>query len=171
GAATLVGAVGNGFTKFAGLAAAPASVLVTGSGAGLAARVHVFDGLTGALRFDIFPYGSFKGGVRVATADVTLDGTPDIIVAPGPGAALPVRVFDGVTGAQVPGAIGSFFPFGPNFKGGLEVAGGDVNGDGFKDVIVGNDAGIAARLLVFSGGNGSVLLNNTPFGLTFKGGL
>src|SRR5205823_5945024 len=98
------------------------------------AHVRVFDGLTGAARFDLFPYGAFKGGVRVASGDVNLDGVPDIVVAPGPGAALPVRVFNGITGDQLPGAIGSFFPFGPGFKGGLQVAAGDVNGDGFKDV-------------------------------------
>jgi hypothetical protein len=171
GAATLIGSVGNGFTKFAGLAAAPASVLVTGSGAGSVAHVRVFDGLTGAVRFDFLPYGGFRGGVRVASGDVNLDGVPDIIVAPGPGAALPVRVFNGANGAQLPGAIGSFFPFGPGFKGGFQVAAGDVNADGFKDVIVGNDAGIAARLLVFSGANGSNLLNTLPFGPAFRRGL
>src|SRR5262245_50690438 len=44
GAATLVGSIGNGFAKIAGLAAAPASSLVTGSGEGVTDRVRAFDG-------------------------------------------------------------------------------------------------------------------------------
>jgi len=40
-------------------------------------------------------------------------------------------VFDGVTGAQLPGPLGSFAAYNPAFTGGVYVAAADVNGDGF----------------------------------------
>jgi hypothetical protein len=51
------------------------------------------------------------------------------------------------------------------------VAAGDVNADGFKDVIVGADAGGGPHVRVFSGANGSDLLSVFPYPLAFTGGV
>jgi hypothetical protein len=171
GGAALLGTVGNGFTKFAGLAAVPDNTVVTGNDAGAAANVRVFDGFTNLERFSISPYGTFAGGVRVATADVTLDGIPDIITGPGPGGGPHVRVFNGANGAQVGGPLGSFFAFNTNFTGGVHVAGGDINGDGNKDVIVGADAGGGPHVRVFSGATGAELVNFFAYPSNFTGGV
>ncbi len=171
GGATLLGSVGNGFTKFAGLAAVPDNTLVTGNDSGAAALVRVFDGFTGAERFNISPYGTFSGGVRVATADVTLDGNPDIITGAGPGGSPHVRVFSGTNGVQVAGSIGNFFAFAPTFTGGVFVAGGDINGDGSKDVIVGAGEGGGPHVRVFSGANGSEMLSFFAYSANFTGGV
>src|SRR5689334_6102735 len=58
--------------------------------------VHAADG---SVQYTVAnPYGaSFTGGVRVALADVTGDGTADLVTAPGPGIAPTVHVFDGIT--------------------------------------------------------------------------
>jgi len=56
-----------------------------GSDAGIPAEVKVYNAATGALVFDLHPFGSFAGGARVAVGDVTGDGTPDIIIGAGPG--------------------------------------------------------------------------------------
>ena len=61
-----------------------------------------------------------------------------------------VKVFDGLTGAEVR----SFLAF-PGFTGGVFVAGGDTNKDGFGDILVGADAGGAAHVKVFDGQTGS----------------
>jgi hypothetical protein len=106
--------------------------------------VKVFAGETGQSLFSIQPYGaSFTGSVRVAVGDLNGDGVPDIITAPGSttGTALGVRVFNGVNGAPFPGSLGSgIFPFGSSYKAGIEVAVGDVNGDGTPDIVVGADS-------------------------------
>ncbi len=102
----------------------------------------------GSPRFNLSPFElTFTGGVRVATGDLTGDHVDDIVVAAGPGGGPRVKVFDGVTGAE----LGNFFPFEPTFTGGVNVAVGDVNGDGFGDVIFGAGVGGAPRVLVLSG--------------------
>jgi hypothetical protein len=85
--------------------------------------------------------------VRVASGDVTGDGVPDVVAGTGPGRATLVRVFDGVTGAEV----ARVEPFEPGFTGGVFVAAGDVDGDGRADVAVSPDEGGGPRVRLFSG--------------------
>jgi hypothetical protein len=102
----------------------------------------------GSPRFNLSPFeATFTGGVRVATGDLTGDHVDDIVVAAGPGGGPRVKVYDGITGAE----LGNFFPFEPTFTGGVNVAVGDVDGDGFADLIVGAGVGGAPRVTVFSG--------------------
>jgi hypothetical protein len=179
-ATAAVGLIGNGLTEVRSLAIAPRSILVVGAGPGGGPHVRVFDAGTGSLRrppgslekFSFFAYApAFTGGVRVAAGDVTGDGVADVITGVGPGGGPHVRVFDGVTGAQVGGAIGSFFAFDPGFLGGVYVAAGDINGDGFDDVIVGADAGGGPHVKVFSGRDGSLIASFFADAPTFTGGV
>jgi hypothetical protein len=147
-------------------------ILVTGADAGGGPHVRVFDALTGPEKFGFFAFNpAFTGGVRVAMGDVNGDGTPDIIVGPGPGGGPHVRVFDGATGTQLPGPVGSFFAFDPAFTGGVFVAAGDINGDGKADVIVGADAGGGPHVKVFDGATGAVLQSFFAFDPAFTGGV
>src|SRR5207237_1285564 len=76
--------------------------IITGAGAGDPPQVKVFDGATGALLTSFLAFDAdFQGGVRVAAGDVNADGTPDIIVAAGPGGGPHVRIFDGKSSAQL----------------------------------------------------------------------
>src|SRR5207253_2684824 len=109
----------------------------------------------------------FTGGVRVAIGDVTGDGTPDIITAPGPGGGPDIHVYDGQTG-QI---VRQFFAFDPAFTGGAFVAAGDVNGDGAADIIVGADQGGGPNVAVFSGQDGSQLDSFFAFDQRFTGGV
>jgi hypothetical protein len=86
------------------------------------------------------------GGVRVSTADVNGDGTPDLVAATGPGVPAEVVVIDGAT----QGVLFRARPFG-TFAGGAYVATGDIDGDGRADIAVSPDEGGGPRVVVYSG--------------------
>lgn len=122
--------------------------------------LKVFAGETGNSLFSITPYGSFTGAIRVATGDLNGDGVPDIITAPGAqtgtAAALPVRVFNGVNGTALSGILGTGInPYGTTYRSGIEVAVGDVNGDGTADIVTGADlATTTPQVRSFNGNTG-----------------
>jgi len=146
--------------------------IVTGCDAGSVPEVRVFDGATGSelTRFDAFD-AKFGGGVRVATGDVTGDGVADIVAGAGKGGRTSVRVFDGLTDNAVPGLLGNFYPFGAKYNGGVNVAAGDVNGDGLADVIVSATGKAGPRVEVFDGASGNMLANFLALAPKFKGGV
>jgi hypothetical protein len=140
------------------------SIIVTGPDAGAAPVVKVFDAATGTEKFEFLAYdSSFLGGVRVAAADMTGDGVPDIITVPGPGMPTEVKVFDGLTGAQIPGPRGDILAYG-SFQGGAFVAVGDTNQDGIPDIITGPGAGGGSNVHVYSGRDGSLLRSFAAYG-------
>jgi hypothetical protein len=126
--------------------------VVTGAGDGGGPAITIFDGKTGALMYTMMAYeDSFRGGVTVAVGDVTGDGRDDIIAGSGPGGGPAVAVFDGVTRAL----IGKFYAYDPNFRGGVNVAAADVDGDGIAEIITGSGLGGGAVVGVFRGAKGS----------------
>ena len=142
---------GGSMTTATGTVDVTPAMSLTGASSGQAPQVSLMQTSTGQTlaQFLAFP-ASFTGGVRVASADVNGDGTPDIIAATGPGAPGQVRVFDGISHQLTR----RFYPFGRGYRGGLTVAAGFVDSDGDADIAVGNASG-AVRL--FSGADGSLL--------------
>jgi trimeric autotransporter adhesin len=93
------------------------------------------------------------------------DGRDDIIV----GATVNghVKVFDGRTNA----AIRSFLAY-PGFLGGVNVAAGDVNGDGRAEIITGAGPGAPrGHVKVFSGVDSALLASFYAFNTAFSGGV
>jgi hypothetical protein len=121
-------------------------VYAIGANAGQAPRVTVTDPVTGAVVGNFLAFTrSYRGGVRVAVADVNGDGVYDIIVGRANGLSQ-VKVIDGTklnqvnprTGVILPSALlGNFLSYQRGFVGGVSVAAGDINGDGLADVITG----------------------------------
>jgi len=87
---------------------------------------------------------SFRGGIRVFAADVTGDGVAEIIVAPSRNYPGEVRVFSRIPVASLNYTLlpeYTFYPFGKSYRGGVEVAAGDFNGDGINDILCGQSTG------------------------------
>jgi hypothetical protein len=117
------------------------------------------------------PFGaSFRGGVRVAIGDVNHNGTSEIIAATGadPATNSNLNTFD-----ATPGATNyALFPY-TNFHGGLYIATGNVNNNGFDDIVIGPGAGAGTGPLVrvWDGGTTSYIHAFNAFDPSFTGGV
>jgi hypothetical protein len=142
-------------------------LFATAAGPGGGPHVQVFNA-DGSPRFNFFAYqAEFRGGITVATGDVTGDGLADVVTGAGAGGGPHVKVYDGATGSE----LRSFFAFEIGFRNGITVATGDVNGDGFDDVIVGAGPGGGPHVKVFSGKTGAELRSFFAFPAGFRGGV
>ena len=142
-----------------------------GTGPGVPAVARLLDS-TGAERFHVAPFGdAFTGGVATAVGDVNGDGVPDLITAAGPSGGPRVKVFDGATGQPLAGPLGDFFAFDPSFTGGVSVAVGDVNRDGYADVVVAAGPGGGPQVEVFDGKTGARTASFYAYDPAFRGGV
>jgi hypothetical protein len=146
--------------------------IITGPGAGGGATVKIFSGVNAALVSSFAAYGSdFQSGVHVAAFQQQTGSIVKIVTAPGSGAAPVVHVWDGLTGEQISGPLGSFLAYEASFEGGVYVATGDVNADGQMDLITGPGAGRAPEVKVFSGVDGAVSRDFLAFNPSYSGGV
>ena len=173
GAVAPAGTIGTGpgFLAFDGIETLNLSYsdsgFAAGTDAGVAAEVRAFDSAgVQTSRVSAFDGGS-SGGARVAGADFTGDGVPELVLGTGPGAATLVRILDGATGAE----LFRVAPFEASFTGGVFVAAGDLTGDGKADLIITPDQGGGPRVRVFTGAGFGVIADF--FGIddpAFRGG-
>lgn len=124
----------------------------------------------GSLRFTKTPFGispQFQGEVRVATGDINDDGVEDVIVGAGPGGKAFVQIWNGIDGS----VLRNYYVVDARISTGLFVASGDVNGDGFSDVIVGFDAGTKPIVAVINPVTHKELYRFNAFSANFRGGV
>jgi streptogramin lyase len=129
--------------------------------------VGLFDG-AGHLTRAMAPFGSrFRSPLAVAVGDVNADGVPDIAVAPSRSGPAAIGIFSGVDGSLLRAV---FVP--PSiFKGGMSLAVGDENADGFADILVGTTPGSLPLVAEYSGKDGTLLHFFLPFPAGFKAGV
>ena len=141
--------------------------VVVAAGDGGHARVIVIDGTKlnavgpdgqidpSAIVASFFAFGvEYTGGASLALARLTDGPGLNIVVGAGAGGGPRVRTFEWTPGAaggvtQLPGRIGDFFAFEPAFRGGVNVAAGDLDGLGRDDLIVGAGFGGGPVVAVF----------------------
>ena len=152
-----------------------ASGVIIGSDIGCTSTplVRVIDPNTGVDRITpFFAYEpNFRGGVHVYGADVTGDGIPEILTAPGRGRPGEVRVFTR-DGAPLPQY--NFFPFGASYRGGVEIAVGSITGLGTTEILAGQDRGGLARVFTVNPGvgvNAAAIRQVQPFGAAYRSGV
>jgi hypothetical protein len=115
-------------------------------GAGGHVRVEQFDQQVVA---DFTPFGAaYTGPVTVALGDIRHIGVKDLVVAAAVGNPN-VKIYDGAAFAKgtfdpaTPdaSALASFFPYAQQFNVGATVAVGDIENNGFLDIVTGADVG------------------------------
>jgi FtsP/CotA-like multicopper oxidase with cupredoxin domain len=145
-------------------------IYATGAGAGGGPAVNVYSGIDNSVLASFFAFEEdFTGGVQTAVADVNNDGISDVIVGAGAGGGPRVQVFDGATNFTT--TLFDFFAFSTEFSGGVDVAGGDFNADGFADIVVGAGPGGGPQVNIFDGQTGNILTQFFAYDQSFRGGV
>jgi hypothetical protein len=95
--------------------------------------VYIYEA-DGSLRAKFAPYTeTYTRGINISVGDIESDGTIEIVTGTENGGGPHVRVFNGDGVLINPG----FFAYADSFRGGVNVAIGDLNGDGIKEIICG----------------------------------
>ncbi|HEY1188484.1 MAG TPA: FG-GAP-like repeat-containing protein [Gemmata sp.] len=121
------------------------------TGAGPQTVVKIVNGADGsALVGEQIVFPGFRGGLFLAAADINRDGADDLVISADAGAGPHIQTFRIVSGNLV--LQSSFFAFdNPAYRGGARVSAGDLNRDGFADVVVTTGGQAEGRVAIYSG--------------------
>jgi len=142
--------------------------IIVGTGRGGAPLVQIFDG-DGRLLNQWYAYDqSLRTGIHVAAGDLNKDGKAEIITGAASGGGPQVRVFS-ATGKPQFGA--GFFAFDAHFRGGVDVAVGDYNGDGKMEIAAAAGPGGSPHVRLFNRKGQFLGTEFRPFAADNKGGV
>jgi FtsP/CotA-like multicopper oxidase with cupredoxin domain len=122
-------------------------------GNGKPASVQVRDANGDKVLQTVYPFPDFEGTPSVAMADVNGDMILDLVVGTGKGASPEVVAYDGnnTKDGVFKTELTRFAPFDSDFKGGVSVAGADIDGNALADnIIVGSGPGMESQVKVYS---------------------
>jgi hypothetical protein len=109
-------------------------------------QVKIFNA-AGELVSSFFPYTEkYNKGVNIAIGDLDKNGTVEIVTGTEKGGGPQIRIFNSNGQLINPG----FFAYGTNFRGGVNVAVGDLEGDGYLEIIAGAGFGGGPHVRVFA---------------------
>ncbi|PIS05278.1 MAG: hypothetical protein COT81_01825 [Candidatus Buchananbacteria bacterium CG10_big_fil_rev_8_21_14_0_10_42_9] len=142
-----------------------AAEIITAPGPGGGPHVRIYDRFGNSIG-QFFAYNQFfRGGVNIAVGDVDNDGQLEIITGAGPGGGPHVRIFDYRGNLE-----NEFFAYAPGFRGGVNVASGDLDGDGTDEIITGAGPGGGPHVRVFNR-LGGVKAQFFAYHASFEGGV
>jgi subtilisin family serine protease len=142
--------------------------IITGPGPGGGPHVRIFSP-NGKVLGQFFAYDNkFSGGVKVASGDIqplAFGIRDEIITAPWTQSQALVKIFN-----FKHELIGQFLAFHSKFKGGINLATGDLNNDGKEEIITGAGSGGAPQVRAFEL-DGNLISSFYAFKENFSGGI
>lgn len=166
-------AFGRSFTGGAHVAACDisgngkAEVLV-GSGVGSTSHIRAFDEKGRYVGFDIFPFEeNYRGGADVACANVDGGKESEVVAAKSSFGTAEIKVYKTDRSKRI---LGDFLAYGSGHKEGANVVGGDTDGDGKDEIIVGTN-GNGPQVKVFKAHGAPIAYSLTPYAADFRGGV
>lgn len=108
---------------------------------------------------------NFRGGVKVAAGDVDKDNKMELVVAPESGEKPVIKILN-----QNGKLKKEFLAFNATFKTGMEIAVGDVNGDGKAEIVAAPHAGLMPKIKIFND-QGVLLKSLVVYTAAFTGGV
>ena len=143
--------------------------IITGAGPTGGPQMLTFWDSGQFLGFGFYPFAqSFSGGVEVAACDLDGDGTDEIVVAQAGAGQAWIKAYEV---NQEKTVIAEFIALNPSFKGGANIACGDINKDGRGEILVGAGIGGGPQVMSYDLSGRFVGFGLFPFSQTFKGGV
>ena len=142
-------------------------IVSAGKGGGPHITVHRMDG---RLLATFFAYSNtFRAGIQPVAMDFDNDGRDEIVVVPDTGTSH-VQTFS-IQPNDIRLLNPGFFAFGTTDANGFNIAGGDIDGDGKDEIIVGTGPNNIARVRVFNKDGSVILKDEQVFSSSYKGGV
>lgn len=114
---------------------------------------------------EILPYANFLGGANIASANLDSDSNFELVTAARFGGGPQVSVFEKDGTQKV-----SFYAYDSAFHGGIDVAAGDVDGDGVAEIITAPGKGGGPHIKIFKA-NGTLVSEFMAYDSRFHGGV
>ena len=113
--------------------------------------VQIRDANGDKLVANVLPFSGYKGELSVLMTDVDGDAVLDLVAGTGAGVPNQVVAYSGAGEAPFRKELARFSPFSKEFRGGVDVAAGSLDGNaGCDNIVVGSGPGMESQVRVFS---------------------